>query len=385
MRDSFLGFLRSFKKKELEDLRSYFGAHIPSSLRKEEFAREFADFIFDCPQVWLEMMLERDLRLLRQILDQDPGMPLSIAYSDYPSILELVGLVDFDDSDPDFQRVWISDELRGAISPVIDAVIEDHEKCGVFELERAALGYLNLYGVLEFDEFLKMICDYGQHLSGLDFDRFNFLLLESPVLKLCRCVRDGCDYLCSPLVLDIDQVLDRRAEFADLAKTPKSFTPEEAVKAGTGSPFFAFGLETKEGKDFVQMLLRLGYQGDELLQQEHDVWISSQMVEQDADTMEIFSAVMSMEDSMSNEEFDDCMRTIASYANSLPKWALSGNSSDDLGCMKVVFQTDDDSQWDDLRKENPLLRFFVPPAPADAPCPCGSGLSYRLCHGKLKN
>jgi len=46
-----------------------------------------------------------------------------------------------------------------------------------------------------------------------------------------------------------------------------------------------------------------------------------------------------------------------------------------------VLQTEDDP-LQAMIKKNPILGLFVPPTPLDAPCPCGSHLSYRNCHGK---
>ena len=90
------------------------------------------------------------------------------------------------------------------------------------------------------------------------------------------------------------------------------------------------------------------------------------------------------EDIESFEDYNECMEIVAAYANTLPKWLLKGYSSNEKNCLKVVLQTEDDPIRT-MVKKNPLLGLFVPPTPPDDPCPCGSRLSYRNCHGKNLN
>ena len=102
----------------------------------------------------------------------------------------------------------------------------------------------------------------------------------------------------------------------------------------------------------------------------------------DANTL-ISSAIagLNSDDIETFEDYNDCMEIVAAYANSLPKWLLLGHSSNEANCLKVILQSEDDSMMDLIRK-NPYMSLYVPPAMMDEPCPCGSGLSYRLCHGR---
>ena len=90
------------------------------------------------------------------------------------------------------------------------------------------------------------------------------------------------------------------------------------------------------------------------------------------------------EDIDSFDEYNACMEVVAAYANSLPKWLLKGYSSNETNRLKVVLQSEEDPVREMIRK-NPYMGLFVPSVMPDEPCPCGSGLSYRLCHGRNPN
>jgi hypothetical protein len=109
------------------------------------------------------------------------------------------------------------------------------------------------------------------------------------------------------------------------------------------------------------------------------------MVSESDTTEAIFSAVTRKQDAIDTfEEYNACMEIVADYANRLPKWLLKGHSAKETNYLKVVLRTEEDT-LETLVRKNPLLGLYVHPAPMDSPCPCGSGLSYRFCHGKRLN
>ena len=194
---------------------------------------------------------------------------------------------------------------------------------------------------------------------------------------------------------------------------------EAAIEAGEGAPFFTLQLETPEGKALVDMLRSIGYEGSELTRIEHEIWLDAQ-AEDGGDL--IYDSVYAKDEAIrSDSEFMRCLQVIADYANSIPLWRLCGYSAVDENM--VIFFLPDEFQnpvttqeeaessaptWnmprptvsegytpaaEDQIPEN-LLKLLpggfpfgmaVPPAAPDDPCPCGSGLRYKHCHGKIKN
>ncbi len=373
--------LESFPRVELEDIRQFFGADVPAKVRKPEFVDRLGAYIIERPAEWLGRMLERDLRLLKRLVDEGPGVPLYLDYPDFPSVLETVGLLGSDTSDENFREVWIPKELYDVVAPHIDNVLKEGEESGLFEVDRAALGYLCLYGIMTVDEFFDKMLDYWEFSGRHSIESFTNIVFESPVMKLCRVDSGGERYMCAPNIFDPDEILSGRKEYSAI-ESLRPFTPQEALKAGAGSPYFVYGLDTDEGRKLVEMLGNLGYAGEDLVREEHDIWMNAQMSGKKDTTEAIFASVTRKQDVIDSfEDYDDCMEIVAKYANTLPKWLLKGYSSNEKNCLKVVLQTEDDPIRTMVRK-NPLLGLFVPPAPPDDPCPCGSHLSYRNCHGK---
>ena len=376
--------LGAFHKVDLEDIRHFFGADVPSHIRKSEFVQRLGAFIVERPGEWLRNMLERDLRLLLTLVEAGPEVPVTLEYPDYPTVLETVGLLGVDTSDQDYKEVWIPKEIYDIVSPHIRATISLREADGSFEMERAALGYLVLYGILTVDEFYDKMLDYNDWANRWDADTFTTMLVKSPVFKLCRIDLEGELYVCAPGIYEPATIISGRKDYPDLGGL-RHFTPEEAIEAGSGAPEFVFGLGSPEGKRLVEMLLNLGYSGRELVLEEHDIWMNSQMIWGDDSTEDIFGCVTEKQDDIETfEDYNDCMEIVAAYANSLPKWLLLGHSSTEANCLKVILQSEDDSMMDLIRK-NPYMSLYVPPVTMDEPCPCGSGLSYRLCHGRNLN
>ena len=376
--------LGDFAKVDLEDIRHFFGADFPLRIRRSEFIDRLGAFIVERPQEWLRHMLERDLRLLKKLVAAGPEVPLNLSYPDFPTVLETVKFLGTDTSDQDFREVWIPKEVYDIVAPHIDAVISEKEADGSFEMERAALGYLNLYGVMTVDEFYEKMLDYCLWARRWRIDVFSRLLSASPVLKLCRFDIGGEPYVCAPGVGDPEDVAARRKDYPDIDGL-RPFTPEDALEAGAGSPDFVFGLGTEEGRRLLEMLDNLGYSAEEKVWEAHDIWMNSQMAGDDEAAEAVFSCVTSLQDEIESfEDYNACMEVVAAYANTLPKWLLKGYSPNETKCLKVILQTEEDPLTSFVR-QNPLMGLFIHPVPADDPCPCGSGISYRFCHGRVLN
>lgn len=374
--------LEGFQRLVLEDIRQFFGAPIPTHLRKRDFVRHLGSFIIDSPRVWLKRMLERDLRLLRKLVQAGPEVPVTFEYPDYPSVLETVKLIGSDITS-DYRSLWIPKPLYDVVSPFIDDVIAESESDGTFQMERAALGYLQFYGVMTPEEFYDCMYRYWEYSGQGDIKQFVAALYDSAIFKIAYVDVDGAPYCVSPNVFNPVEVLDGKNENLSLGR--KIFTPEEAIKAGTGAPLFVHGLDTPEGVELVRTLTALGYSGDALVKEEHDIWLNSQMLRPDDSTELIFTSVSSRQDDLpSFEAYDRCMQVVADYANSLPKWVLGGHSPAETNRMKVLVQPEEDP-FEAMVRDNPLLGLFVYPVPEDEECPCGSGFSYRNCHGKNKS
>ena len=415
------GILDAFQKIELEDIGILFGADLPSRLKKAELVNRLTYYLVERPQVWLGHLLEQELKQLKTLVKAGPDVKVRQDIPDYPSVLEAAGLIETADRKDDYRDVWIRKEVFDIVAPHIDTALREGEKSGRFDIERVGLGYLNLYGIVPYNLFIDWMMDYYEIRYDGDFDRLAALLQQSPLIKLSRCstLSDPDEYLCSPLVEDVEALLEVRNDYPEVEHY-RPFSPDEAREAGKGAPYFTFGLQSPEGRSLVRMLRRMGYEGEELLREEHYIWLNAQYYEGTGSADELFVSVTSQADwFVSKEEYRRFLLTIAHYAETLPRWALMGHSTAETGLLPIEVEEDvalppmegdgeaeDVPAWtmprptmspgytDTIEKDGrfaPLSSILpdgfpfgmaIPHVAPDDPCPCGSGLKYRHCHGK---
>lgn len=406
--DSLHKTLSHFKKADLVDILYYFGAPVPRISLKQTLVDSLYAYIGSHPREWLSRMLQRDILQLKRLCAQAPGEHILIPYPDNPSVLEVLGLVQSDSADLDSRELWISPELFSIVRPHVKAVYEACEEKGQYELEQVALGFLHLYGMVPFDFFTERILDYCDWKGIQDYRSVMDMLADSPVLRTCRYEdpKSGTIYVCSPYVFDPAALLDMRDEYPD-AKDYKLFQPEEALQIGQRTEMVSFGLEQPCGKKLTDMFRSLGVNGDELVMEQHEAWFNAQTAQLDESAKDLFAGVNERaEDMYSFEEYDQCMHVVADYANAIPKWILKGWSSDELDVLKVDIRADmsGSAPYEDpvpeatefargrfhlphasTQMQAYLDKIVVPHIHPDDPCPCGSGLLYRHCHGKRMN
>jgi len=406
-------YLGGFRKADLLNIANVFGKQIASGRHKAEIVAEFAVYLTGSAARWLDFMTERDLVLLSNLVELGPDRPLTVGVPDYPSVVEMAGIVENRcKEDEDYQTFWLTSEMYEAVAPHIGAALRRGRTSGRFDLERVFLGYLNLYGVLSLDQFLDLIGAYMDAHPELDSEKLTDFIKDNPAVKLYRFEDEHSVWLTSPSVENGMDLLKMQSEF-NSGEGLFPFTEEDARKAGSGAPYFTYGLDSEEGKALEEMLLRLGYDGDELRWEEHEIWMCAQ--NPDVNLALFDSVIRKSESLLSPEAYDTCIETVAAYADVLPKWALFGRNSKETGLLKAhPFREDASSDeehphWEmphptisegysDVIETNDALDALLAMMPkgfpfgmailhvaADDPCPCGSGLRYGNCHGKLKN
>ena len=393
--------LDGFQKPELQDLGSLLGRELSPRLRKSQLVEQLDVYLRCEPGRWLSHLMERDVRLLRELVNAGPDKIQYLDYAVYPSLVEVSGLVEHDDTDENYHKVWISREMYDIVAPFVEKAIRKGERSGQFEIERIGLGYLNLYGILSTPVFLELVTDYYEQHYGTDYGDLMQKLQQSPMVKLCRYTDKWGDYLCSPCVSDPEEIHAMRQQLNQ--KKRATFSADQAREAGAGAPYFTVGMRTREGMALEQLYRRLGYEGFELVKAEHDTWIEAQYTDQYNEAL--FHPLM---DSPQGQHLDEeswkaCCQIVADYADNVPKWALNGLTARETGDMLL-----DAASWEKLPEEaqNPSsadeyphwnmpeptvsdgyprlsgLGFAIPHVAPDDPCPCGSGLRYSHCHGK---
>jgi len=401
--------LSGFQKPELQDLANILGGGFSERLRKGELVRQLHNYITTEPRQWMSHLMERDVRLLRDLVRIGPEKILYQDYADYPSLLEATGLVQYDDSDDNYHKVWISREIYDIVSGEVERVIHILERNGQFKLERLALGYLNLYGIIPTDIFVDMLLNWFQRNMGGNQKRLSRILATTPLIKMYRYNDKWGDYVCSPCVPDVEELMTRLQEFdGEYAPLGES----DAYEAGAGAPYFTVGLRTIPGMTLEQMYKRIGYDGFDLVKALHDTWMESQFTA--GPRPELFDQVFGspLFHTLDNDAIGSFCNIVCDYADTVPKWCLCGNSAKSVG--KCLADRDawkepalaapeqpatgqEYPQWvmpeptisagyaSEMSSDGYPLGLAIPHVAPNDPCPCGSGLRYCRCHGRYMN
>ena len=411
MRDRIRAHLETLAKSELQDLGDIFGKSIPERMHKAEMASALSFFLSRNPKKWLCRIPERDLLLLKSLCEEGPGGQIEEDYPDYTSTVEYCGLIEVDESDPDVRFLSIDEDVYECVSPWIGMAIKDGETSGRFEFERGILGIANLYGVIAFDPFIDMMIDFFEERFGGGTERFISMMRSSAVLQLCRYTSDkGEDLVVSPLIGDVEALLSFLSEGRNFRK----FTTEEILEAGSAAPWFSFRTAAPEGDALSKALIAVGYYPSEVPVLHHDIWYDSQYPERRSALSDLILSMVDPDRETSLAEA--ALKALSDYVNILPNWFLGGMSPKEAGSLEVAYSVDPEegredsfNRWKmpaptksegytDLVEKDKALEALsdrmpagfpfgmaVPHVAPDDPCPCGSGLKYRYCHGKITN
>ncbi|MBO4340247.1 MAG: SEC-C domain-containing protein [Bacteroidales bacterium] len=401
--------LDRFEKAQLQDIGDILGSDLPSRLRKSQMLDKLCGYIKEEPGRWLSYLMERDIHLLKDLVHAGPEKVRYMDFADYPSIVELSGIVEYDDSDENYHKVWISREIYEIVSPEIDSVLKRMERSGQYQFERIGLGYLNLYGILSTEDFLDEVFSWYQDHRGTDFRSLEEMISRSPLVKLARYENQWGDNLVSPSIDDVDLMFTMRSEHKR-HRGRKHFSLADVMEAGGGAPYFIVGMNTPEGKALEKVYRALGYSGFALVKAEHDTWLEAQYTDNPNPVLfdPLYDAPLAREVSQSVWE-NYCM-VVCDYADSVPKWCLRGRSAKETGeslCDRDAWRIPGEFDPNESPKSAPgedyprwsmpeptvsdgfgildsdfPIGFSIPHVAADDPCPCGSGLRYSRCHGK---
>lgn len=392
MQSSINDILNTRSQEEIEATLDYFDALPLRLMRKKELVRKLASYL-SAPEVWLDKLMEQDLRLLQTLCKAGPGNTVEMIPGDFPSVVEVLRFVDATKpaSGEDMQSLSIPSAFYELISKEIDNVISRKERDGSFALEHLILGAVNIYGIVPLRTFVDCIFEDFEDYTAMH--EFAMNVARHPVVRLYQEEYRGESYLVSPYVENFEETMKiRRERYKQVRKYAKT-SHEKARNCGEKAPFCCYGLDTPEGMALTDMLSNLGYEGDSLDASAHSVWLNAQY-EPDPHNLDMLMSPLSAaaEDVDTIDRFAEYAQVILDYANSVPKWLLKGHSANETGLMLYSVT---DEYLEDLyglelsESENEeVMRFFdsvhkVRPVAPDEPCPCGSGLSYRLCHGKL--
>jgi len=289
-----------------------------------------------------------------------------------------------------FMRLYLEDEIFDMVAPVIDTAVKEVEESGRADLERFLWGCVTVYGLLSMEEFIGLRREFfpDEDLKAI----YTFLDTYAPLYYLAD---DFYEFLMYPDLHRLDLIMaqeERNYYGHELAHVPL----KDILAAGETTPYnFPYAAHA-EGRALTAALDAVGLRGDAGALRMH--WIWSNKHNEGGDTGSFKELVQRILDDVRVDGFEKVqalLGAITDYSNAVPTWVFRGRSSNEM-----------------MKEEQPFLKPLpsspsatplaggrsagavpgvlpgfgpIPRVGRNDPCPCGSGLKYKNCHGKWES
>lgn len=365
-------------KIQLRILGDMLGCELKSSLRKSEMATGLADYIINCSDVWLRNLPQRELDLLEIMVKMEKGSEYRTFLQPYGTVMETFGFITEETSD-DSSTFTIVPALYDSIREHLPMALSFRTANNYMEFEALLMGILNIYGLVEHKkvvEIFSSIYDFETD-PQLAVQSMRFLY-ESFLMKMDTVRKNGLIYHRTIIRNgDLDEVIPERESRVEI-KDYRSFTKEEFMAAGF-DPLYPFvGKDTSTGKKLTAFMKKVGMGEEERNVIGTLVWLNAQ----ESGTKGPLGAIHLFDGLLKGfDQVQEMMGVVQEYMNNVPKWIFKGYSSHE------IFEKYEKPNLRPLPENMPPAGFGmgVPRVERNDPCPCGSGLKYKNCHGKYSS
>ena len=334
------------------------------------------------------------MQLLKRILEASAGEGVTVyRHTEELDLLlgELCIVVAYADKmDPDRVTLFLSTEdIRSEMENGVEFVLKQKAtNPSLMEWEQLGIGLLNYYGVLPLKDFRQeMKRRTGVKSQSAEESALTTMIeTNTAFTNLVFMLQDekGIEpYIMSPLMEDVDHVLEERASRPDL-KFDFSLPSNEMLMAYGQRPFVAPYL-AQEKKLYDLLLKNVEKDAEKVDWMYNKVW---HMVQSDKGVPEILSVLQPEFKTMNL--LTDLMNAFMEFSNHVPKWILYGYTS------HALFEKFEKPRLRSL-SSTPFSPFGFPlsgmpfggnqtssqkKVGRNDPCPCGSGKKYKHCCGK---
>lgn len=376
--ETLCGVLMTGTKLQLQYLANLLGFDYKSSSKKAELTGGLSDYICKEPDKWLRCMPQRELDLLDILAGQEKGSEYRTPIQLAPMHIVRFGFVAHrrEATDSIFSlQPYLYEAVKNGL-PVAKAyrAVTDY-----MDYEALMGGILKTYGIMENDEFMKVFMgcigddeNYEKIAQALSF------LYESMLMKTLN--RRGGETFYKETAVKckaLGSVMEERRKRPEI-KEYREFTREEFMRAGYNPVYPFVGKDTPAGQKLSAFMEKLGY--DEV--KRDIVGTLIWMLSQEGGTQAMKDAIHLFDGKVSNQsQVEELVRVVNDYMNNVPRWMFKGYSSHE------VFEKFEKPHLQPLPNKMPPAGFGmgVPKVGRNDPCPCGSGLKYKNCHGKYNS
>ena len=367
---------------ELQLHRKFYDVwRVKSNARKAQLAEALAELFIEEPWNCLKRMPLYELRFLELLARQGEGEKLTLNRTTIPLASLTTGLtqINLSNDNPFTFDIWFVPGVRTILAPHISRAIRDIENSPRHEFEQFLWGTLALFGAITYSEFFELL---GHHYKNDTEETWFFHFLHEDFPMLSRL--EYRNYLVHPCA-DIRELLKEREEKKFTKRVPKKFTKEDILDAGSVMPYSSVWHLHEEGRNLADALQSIGYEDDRMVYVMHEIWFDKQRHGQNAKAFNgLITRILEGGKVGRFEDVQKVADAIMRYSNAIPCWCFKGRSSDEMfkqdkqGPEKLANAQAVVHQMANISRQASAF----PKVGRNDPCPCGSGLKYKNCHGK---
>ena len=365
-------------KIQLRIFADMLGCELASNLRKAEMAIGLTDFIINNSDAWLRCLPKRELDLMEIMVKMEKGSEFRTSPQPYATVMEALGFLVEERTD-DSSTFTIVPALYDSIKERLPMALSFRTDNCYTEFEALLMGILNTYGIVEHKKVLEIFSSIYDFKTDpqLAVQSIQFLF-ESFLMKMNVVRKDDVVYLQTIIRNeDLDELIFEREKRAEI-KDYRQFSKEEFMAAGF-DPLYPFvGKDSPTGKKLTAFMKKVGMGEKERNVTGTLVWLSAQ----EGGTKGPLGAIHLFDGLLKGfDQVQEMMGVVQEYTNNVPKWIFKGYSSHE------VFEKYEKPSLQPLPDKKPPVGFGmgIPRIGRNDPCPCGSGLKYKKCHGKYNS
>lgn len=411
--------VQKLKREELIRYASNLGLKLDEELDISKLHNAYIEFILSHPNELLMMLPMADLQLISKAKNVKAGVGVPRVDDHLTPIMVMYGLADMDILQEDFFTVTIAEDLQPLLVQHIDWALGNEHNRLRMSVEFIVEGLANILGIITQDEIRKQLNNLLQNDSdekaakALDAVRQYSLLLDS--MEYAGNLGNAKDEDLRFVSRYGWEDKRRMEQFIIGHSRNIDSTPDFSVEELTKSSGVVFPVVPNPKMDeFMHFLTcRIGLDQAYAYIVCFNLWyykIHYGEYSHDDMSMELYflSHVLTEgEQKLTDIMAEEWMQRLADFADNMPLWHLRGFTATDypaeafvsklstkepLGTMlrkvkkeayliKDIFNAKEQisDQTKQSKEDNP---WAVQKVGRNDPCPCGSGLKFKKCHGK---
>ena len=420
-----LQIVQKLKKKELLRCAYNLGVELDEKWPLQKMQRTYAEHLLTHPRELLIQLPNNEFGLIKVYDDEVPGQMKSVYNTYIPLLIVEYGLAEIVDTSLDGIDIIVAKDLQKVLSPLIDEVLKDENKQQLSVIEIVVEGLTNLLGIVTQQEIRDYLRE-AFHTDSEDDLKKGFGIARQYSLLL-----DSMEWSEQPEDPDSENIMfasnygweDKAAMWQFIRQRsgeiahPRKFTIDEVAQASSHT----YPVVDSPVKDaFIDYLVKgIGMDEEQANYFYFKLWYFKMHYGENGHANELMEAhfagygLASAQHELSDQEAEEGMRRLKEFADNLPLWHLRGYTATDypseayvskikepMGALlrdvakQAKFMTSMLNSGEGSKQDMP----YFPQEPANRqeeenpwasqkigrndPCPCGSGLKYKKCHGK---